>query len=156
MSGAVERYVRPGRARSARPYLDGEMAASIPDDHPERVLAPRARMTAVSLLRVEGLKQPGAVESLVHSRILTHVIRPLGGRWWYRDHIEMVFTNPVLAGFPARRMTLPPAFALFDKLPIGPAQQGKIEVAPGDTADRFHHGRAVAFALLHLVGEQNH
>lgn len=45
--------------------------------------------------------------------------------------------------------------ALFDPLPIGPTEQGGIEVAPGKAADFAHDGVALSLALFELVREED-
>jgi len=40
-------------------------------------------------------------------------------------------------------------------LPVGPAKEGGIEVAPGEAADLAHHRGALALAGFELIGEED-
>ncbi len=65
-------------------------------------------------------------------------------------------TDPRFPRVPMGGVACPAALAFFDPLPIGPAQQGQVQVAPGETPDVAHQRCALAFAGLHLVGDEDH
>jgi hypothetical protein len=49
----------------------------------------------------------------------------------------------------------PAAAALFQQFPIGPAEQGEIEVSPSKAADFAHDRGASALSAFHLVGDKD-
>ena len=65
-----------------------------------------------------------------------------------------MFAHPFLPGRPVRGVRIPSAFALLHPLPVGPAEEGKVEVAPRGPADVRHRGAASPLSRLHLVGDE--
>jgi len=59
------------------------------------------------------------------------------------------------AGGPVGGVAGPAMGSLFDPLPVGPAEEGGIEVAPGEAADLAHHRGALALAGFELIGEED-
>ncbi len=57
---------------------------------------------------------------------------------------------------PMVRMRRPGVLSLFEELPVGPAQQGEVEVTTGEAADLAHDRGSLSLAAFHLVGDKNH
>lgn len=69
--------------------------------------------------------------------------------------IEVVLGDPSFAGLPVLGVALPTVGAFFDPLPVGPAEERRIEVATGEAADSFHRRSTSSFARLDLVRDED-
>ena len=67
----------------------------------------------------------------------------------------MVPVDPGGAGVPVRGMTLPTMSPFVHPLPVRPAKERHVQVAPGKAADLLHHGRTAALPLFELVGQEH-
>ena len=106
-------------------------------------------------IRGAGCKAQGAKEAGVSMRPGGPRLRFFVGWGEGRGYFVVVFVDPAGAGCPVRGVALPVVVALFEPLPISPAEEGEIEIAPGEAADFAHDRGAFALALFELVGEED-
>lgn len=73
---------------------------------------------------------------------------------WEREFLVMLL-DPVGTCRPMLGMADPAVLSLFEPLPIGPAQEGEVQISPGESANLLHHRRPIALPFFELVGKED-
>lgn len=77
------------------------------------------------------------------------------GEGGWEGAVVVVLGYPAAAGFPVVGMGVPAVGAFLDPFPVGPAEEGGVEVAPGEPADLAEDRVVAAFSGLDFVGEED-